>query len=61
MKIEDALKTKNFKAWMALRIVGAKTETEALELVIDDHLFPWQQDDYIEWFQKNRGWFKEKS
>ena len=46
---------------MALRIVGASTEEEALELVIDEHLFPWQQDQYIEWFQANRGWFKEAS
>jgi hypothetical protein len=61
MKTENALKTKNFKAWMALRIVGASTEEEALELVIDEHLFPWQQDQYIEWFQANRGWFKEAS
>jgi len=61
MKIEDALKTKNFLPWMRLEVLQAKSEKEALELILDDWLFPWQQDAYSEWFEANRGWFKEES
>ena len=61
MKIEDALKTKNFLPWMRLEVLQAKSEKEALELVLDDWTFPWQQDEYCEWYQANRGWLKEES
>ena len=61
MKIEDAMKTKNFLPWMRLEILEAKSEKEALEFLLDEWLFPWQQDAYDEWFQANRGWLKEES
>ena len=61
MKIEDALKTKNFLPWMRLEVLQAKSEKEALELILDDWLFPWQQDAYCDWYQDNRGWLKEES
>ena len=61
MKIEDAVKTKKFIPWMRLEVLQAKSEKEALELILDDWLFPWQQDAYCDWYQANRGWLKEES
>ena len=46
---------------MRLEILEAKSEREALEFLLDEWLFPWQQDAYDEWFQANRGWLKEES
>ena len=63
MKIEDAMKTKKFLPWMRLEILQAKSEKEALELILDGDgaWFPWQQDAYCEWYEANRGWLKEES
>ena len=44
---------------MRLDVLEAKSEKEALELILDDFSFPWQQDAYAEWFQANRGWLND--
>lgn len=44
---------------MRLDVLEAKSEKEALELILDDFSFPWQQDAYTEWFQANRGWLND--
>jgi hypothetical protein len=37
-----------------------KTEKEAIELILESEWFPWQQDEALDWFKQNRGWFKEE-
>ena len=59
MNFEIASKTKNFCAWMRLDVLEAKSEKEALELVLDDWTFPWQQDAYCAWYQANKGWLHD--
>lgn len=61
MTYEDAMKTKKFIPWMRLEILQAKSEKEALELILDGAWFPWQQDAYCDWYEANRGWLKEES
>tara|TARA_B100000214_G_scaffold374467_1_gene357326 strand:+ start:648 stop:812 length:165 start_codon:yes stop_codon:yes gene_type:complete len=38
---------------------SCKTEKEALEAILDQEWFDWQQDKALNWFKENRGWFKE--
>ena len=38
-----------------------KTEKEAIELILESECFPWQQDEALDWFKQNRGWFKEEA
>lgn len=35
------------------------TEKEALEMIIEKEWFDWQQDEALDWFKENRGWFKD--
>ena len=37
-----------------------KTEKEAIELILESEWLPWQQDEALDWFKQNRGWFKEE-
>ena len=43
------------------RYKSCATEKEALRKIIDEEWFTWQQDEAMDWFKANRGWFKEES
>jgi|TARA_B100001094_G_scaffold269984_1_gene274571 hypothetical protein len=36
------------------------TEKEALEMILEKEWFDWQQDEALDWFKENRGWFKDE-
>ena len=38
---------------------ACKTEKEALEMILEEEWFDWQQDEALDWFKVNRGWFKD--
>tara|TARA_R100001463_G_scaffold4185_1_gene16086 strand:- start:2662 stop:2829 length:168 start_codon:yes stop_codon:yes gene_type:complete len=40
---------------------SCKTEKEALEMILEKEWFDWQQDEALDWFKENRGWFKEEA